>query len=166
MKFSLCAAIVLPLGLMSTASWAADTCTGIDTLTTTASDETDLGQGLVKRTWTADSVVTSNDAKFPVLYGECSATVLMTPDGKSQMAGFCVRHDKDGDVASISINQAPGEDKRHHVATATTPMLKYRSESSTIPFLDSSREGGNGRAACHRCTKEQASRTGGNAAPT
>jgi hypothetical protein len=129
MKFSLCAAIVLPLGLMSTASWAADTCSGIDTLTTTASDETDLGQGLVKRTWTADSVVTSNDAKFPVLYGECSATVLMTPDGKSQMAGFCVRHDKDGDVASISINQAPGEAKSTWKSTGGTGKFAATGES-------------------------------------
>src|ERR1700712_1761533 len=58
------------------------------------------------------------------------------------------------------------ENARHHVATATTPMLKYRSDRSTIPFLDTSREGGNGRTACHRCTKEQASRTSRNATPT
>jgi len=124
-------AIVLPLGLMLGTARAADTCTGIDTLTTTASDATDLGQGLEKRTWTADSVVTSNDAKFPVLYGECSATVLITPDGKSQMSGFCARHDKDGDVASISINQAPGEDKSTWKSTGGTG--KFANTADTQP---------------------------------
>ena len=121
MKNSLYAAVILSLGMMAARPvWAADSCGGIDTLTTTATDETDLGNGLKKRTWTADSVVTSNIGNLPVLYGECSAVVLMTPDGKTQMTGFCTRHDKDGDAASIAISQAPGEEKGSWKTTGGT----------------------------------------------
>jgi NAD(P)-dependent dehydrogenase (short-subunit alcohol dehydrogenase family) len=55
---------------------------------------------------------------------------------------------------------------RHHVATATIPMLQYKSGCPTVLVLDISREGGNGRTARHRCIKEQASRTRWNATST
>ena len=73
MRYPLCAAaIVLPLGMMAiTPSWAADTCTGLDTLVTQASDVTDLGQGLKKMVWTAQSVVTSSDSIYALVVGEC-----------------------------------------------------------------------------------------------
>lgn len=113
MRYPLCAAaIVLPLGMMAiTPSWAADTCTGLDTLVTQASDVTDLGQGLKKMVWTAQSVVTSSDLIYALVVGECSSTTLTTPDGKSQAQGYCARHDKDGDTQSVAINQPPGADK-------------------------------------------------------
>lgn len=100
-------------------SWA-DNCTGTDSLVTLTSDITDLGQGLKKMTWTAESIVTSDDSIYKLIVGECSATMLTTPDGRSQSAGYCARHDKDGDTASISINQAPGADKSTWRATGGT----------------------------------------------
>jgi hypothetical protein len=86
-------------------SWAADTCSGLDTLTTETAETADLGGGLKQTSWTASSVVTSNDSPFNLLVGVCSSTTLVTPDGKTQSSGFCARHDKDGDTNSISISQ-------------------------------------------------------------
>lgn len=129
MKYPLCAAIV-SLGMMAVApSWAADTCSGVDTLVTTASDMTDFGQGLKKMTWTAGSIVTSNDSNFNVLVGECSATTLTTPNG-SQTQGFCARHDKDGDIESMSFSQAPEADKSEWKSIAGTGKYANKPSSS------------------------------------
>jgi hypothetical protein len=128
MKYPLCAAIALGSMMAIAPSWAADNCSGMDTLFTTATDMTDFGQGVKKMTWTADSIVTSNNSNFDVLVGECSATTLTTPDG-SQTEGFCARHDKDGDVTSISTSQAPGADKSEWKTVAGTG--KYANKQSS-----------------------------------
>jgi hypothetical protein len=111
-------------------AWADDNCTGIDTLVATDSNLTDFGGGVKKLAWTADSIVSSsNDSTVNMLVGECSATTLITPDGKSQSQGFCARHDADGDVAVISISQAPGADKSEWKSLSGTGKFANRQES-------------------------------------
>lgn len=105
------AAAILSLGVGWIAPSWADNCSGQDTLVTKSIETADLGNGLTKTVWAAYSVVTSSDSIYTLLVGECSTTILQTPDGKTQSAGFCARHDKDNDTASIAIHQAPGADK-------------------------------------------------------
>ena len=106
-----CAA-VLPLGIQCVSSArAADTCTGHDTLVVQSADTTDLGHGMKQTTVKQHSILFSNDSIYNMVTGECSGTVLQTPDGKTQMQGFCARHDKDGDAQSIAFGMPPGADK-------------------------------------------------------
>jgi hypothetical protein len=71
----------------------------------------DLGQGLKQTSFKAQDIIISSDSIYKVVAGECSGTVLQTPDGKTQGMGYCARRDKDGDTQSISWHQAPGADK-------------------------------------------------------
>ncbi len=130
MKYMLyAAAIVLPLGLTAPTQSRADSCTGIDTLVTDVNQTTDIGGGLKKIVWTAQSVVTSNNSVYKLVVGECSSVTLVTPDGKSQVSGYCVRHDKDGDTASISTTQAPGADKIQWKVTSGTGKYAGKQDS-------------------------------------
>jgi len=89
----------------------ADNCTGYDVLVAQTVETTDLGKGQTLTVWKNHSVVTSEDSMYKALAGECSGTILTTPDGKPQSMGYCARRDKDGDTASISWHVAPGADK-------------------------------------------------------
>jgi hypothetical protein len=125
------ALVILALGVFAgiAPTWAADTCTGVDINVTQTSDTSDLGQGLKKMAWTAQSVVMSNDSIYKLVVGECSFTMLMTPDGKSQSSGYCARHDKDGDTQSISTHQAPGADKIEWKSTGGTGKYAGKQDS-------------------------------------
>ena len=105
-------AAILPLGIQCVSlARAADTCTGYDALVVQSADTTDLGHGMKQTTVKQHSILFSNDSIYNMATGECSATVLQTPEGKAQMQGFCARHDKDGDTQSIAIRMPPGADK-------------------------------------------------------
>jgi hypothetical protein len=92
-------------------SWAADTCTGHDILVTQLADTTDLGHGLKQITVKQYSIVMSNDSIYNLAAGECSGTILLGDEGKTQFVGYCARRDKDGDTVSLSFHQSPGSDK-------------------------------------------------------
>jgi hypothetical protein len=102
----MCAALLLPVPAS-----AADNCTGYDVLVTTSADTRDLGNGMSLTVFRADSVLLSEGTIYNLATGECSGTVLATPDGKARMNGHCARKDKDGDTQSIEVWQAPGADK-------------------------------------------------------
>ncbi len=120
---------IISLALMFTTPAWADTCSGLDTLVTQDFETIDLGHGLKKSVWTATSVVTSTDSIYKLLVGECTATMLQTEDGNTQSSGFCARHDKDGDTASIAIHQPPGADKNEWRVTGGTG--KYANNKDT-----------------------------------
>ena len=90
-----CAA-VLPLGLMCVSpSWAADTCTGYDSLVTQSAETTDLGHGLKQTNFKQQGVLLSNDSIYTMLADECSGVAQQTEDGKTQSMGYCARRDKE-----------------------------------------------------------------------
>jgi len=92
----------------------ADNCTGVDVLVTQTAETaetTEIAKDHTITIWKAYSVLVSPDSIYNNTSGECSGTILSTPDGKTQSMGYCVRHDKDGDTQSISWHQAPGADK-------------------------------------------------------
>lgn len=90
----------------------ADNCTGMDVQVARTSETTDLGNGhaitIVKL---YSQTVSADCSKCNGTTGECSGTVLTTPDGKTQSMGYCARRDKDGDTVSSSWHRAPGADK-------------------------------------------------------
>jgi hypothetical protein len=121
---------VLPLGVVCMSpAWGADTCTGYDTLVTQSSETTDLGHGLKLTSSRAQSVVMSNDSIYKMVAGECSSTNLRTPDGKTQLMGYCARRDKDGDTTSISTIQSPGADKIEWKSTGGTGKYEGKRDS-------------------------------------
>ncbi|MBV8616195.1 MAG: hypothetical protein JOY66_20835, partial [Acetobacteraceae bacterium] len=124
-----CAAI-LPLGIQCVSSArAADTCTGYDAHFVESADTTDLGHGMKQTTVKQHSILFSNDSIYNMLMGECSATVLQAPDGKTQMQGFCARHDKDGETQSIAIRLPPGADKIEWKSTGGTGKYAGKQDS-------------------------------------
>ncbi len=120
---------VLPLGVMCLSPARADTCTGYDVLVTQSADTADLGHGLKQTTVKQSSVVLSNNSIYSMLTGECSVTVLQTPNGKSQMQGFCARRDKDGDTGSIAVRLPPGADKIEWKNTGGTGKFAGKQDS-------------------------------------
>ena len=90
-------------------SLAADNCTGYDVLVTQTAETTDLGKGQTLTFVRWASVVITEDAPiYNLVSGECSGSILTTPDGKTRASGHCARRDKDGDTQSIERAQAPG----------------------------------------------------------
>jgi hypothetical protein len=98
----------------------ADNCTGVDVLVTQTAETTEIATDHTITIWKAHSVIVSPDSIYNNTSGECSGTILSTPDGKTQSMGYCVRRDKDGDTASISWHQAPGADKGMWKSTGGT----------------------------------------------
>jgi hypothetical protein len=90
---------------------ARDNCTGYDVLVTSSAETLEVAKGHSLTVFRSDSVITSEDSIYHLTTGECSGTVLATPDGKVRVSGFCARRDKDGDTQSIEFSQAPGADK-------------------------------------------------------
>jgi hypothetical protein len=119
----------LPLGIMGMSSSWADTCTGYSVDFTQSAETTDLGKGLKQTTMTQQDVVLSNDSIYKSVVGECSFIILQTEDGKTQVTGYCARHDKDGDTQSVSIRQAPGADKGEWKSTGGTGKYAGKQDS-------------------------------------
>jgi hypothetical protein len=124
----------LPIGLLCMSSSRADTCTGYDVLVMSPSEATDLGHGMKQIRVKAQSVVLSNDSVYNLVVGECAGTMLQTPDGKTQSAGYCARHDKAGDTQSVAWRQAPGDDKGAWKSTGGTG--KYAGKQDSGWFQD------------------------------
>ena len=120
---------VLPFAIWGTSPSWADNCTGYDVLTVAPSDTTDLGQGMKLTRWKAQSVLLSNDSIYNLLVGECGATILQNPDGKTQVAGNCARRDRDGNTESDAWSQAPGADKGQWNAAGGTGKYAGRQDS-------------------------------------
>ena len=110
----------MPLGLLCMSSSWADTCAGNEVSMIAPSETTDLGHGLKQTRLKSHVVLLSNDPIYNLTVGECAGAMLQTPDGKTQMAGYCVRHDKAGDTFSTAWSQAPGADKGEWRATGGT----------------------------------------------
>lgn len=99
------------LAACATLAFAADTCTGVDVLVTQTAETTEIAKNHTITIWKAYSVLASSDSIYNNTTGECSGTILSTPDGKTQSMGYCARRDKDGDTQSISWHAGPGADK-------------------------------------------------------
>jgi len=106
------AAVCVGIGFVFGAPLAyADNCKGVDVLVTQTAETTKLADNHTITIWKAHSVIISPGSIFDMTAGECSGTIMSTPDGKTQAMGYCVRRDKDGDTDSISWHQAPGAEK-------------------------------------------------------
>jgi hypothetical protein len=100
---------------------AADNCTGYDNLVTISMETVDLGKGHTLTVLRQHSALTSEDAPiWNLVTGECSGTILATPDGKARALGHCLRRDKDGDSASIEWGLQPGADRGYWKYTGGT----------------------------------------------
>jgi hypothetical protein len=124
-------ATIIPLGVMYMSSARASPCTGYDVGVVQSADMTDLGHGMKQTTVKGYSILFSNDSIYNMATGECSTTLLQTPDGKVQMQGFCARHDKDGDTQSIAIRLPPGADKIEWKSTGGTGKFAGEQGSGT-----------------------------------
>ena len=120
---------ILPLGIICMSPSWADTCTGYGVTVTQSSETSDLGQGLKRTSFKAQDIIISSDSIYKVVAGECSGTVLQTPDGKTQGMGYCARRDKDGDTQSISWHQAPGADKGEWKSASGTGRYAGKQDS-------------------------------------
>ncbi len=112
--------LLLATGALVCGGALADNCTGVDVLITQTAETTELAANHTITIWKAHSVLVSPDSDYNNTSGECSGTILTTPDGKTQSMGYCARHDKDGDTHSISWHSAPGADKGMWKATGGT----------------------------------------------
>ena len=102
------AALLLACG---TSMAQADNCSGTDILVWQSVETTEVGPNHSLTVLKGYSVIVSADSYLHNTSGECSGTVLATPDGKVQMMGYCARRDKDGDTYSISFHQGAGATK-------------------------------------------------------
>ncbi len=98
-------------------------------LITQVADTTDLGKNHTITTWKAHSVLVSPGTIYDNTSGECSGTILATPDGKVQSMGYCARRDKDGDTVSISWHQGAGADKGMWKSTGGTGKFAGKKDS-------------------------------------
>jgi hypothetical protein len=101
---------------------AARDCSGYATFTSISTEAKDMGKGHALLAIRSLETLITDDPKdiYNLHMGECSGTLLTTPDGKSGGSGFCIRKDKDGDSASIAWELAPGADKGTWRATGGT----------------------------------------------
>ncbi len=136
---SLCKCVILSGLLTSGASFAADNCSGYDSLVTINADTTDLGNGHTLTAVRQYSMLTSENSSYNLHTGECSGAALTTPDGKTWVTGYCARRDKDGDSASIEFAQAPGADKGTWKSTGGTG--KYAGKANSGWFQDMRSDG-------------------------
>jgi len=92
-------------------------------------ETTDFGHGLKQTRLKAKSVLLSGNSLYNLVAGECVGIMLQTPDGKPQLEGYCVRHDKAGDTFSTAWSQAPGADKGEWRATGGTGKYAGKQDS-------------------------------------
>jgi len=112
----------------------ADNCTGTDVHVSRISETTDLGSGHTITTWKTYSQIVSADSKLGGTTGECSGSILTTPDGNTQSMGYCARRDKDGDTYSLSWHQGPGADKGVWKSTGGTGKFAGMQNSGWFQF--------------------------------
>jgi hypothetical protein len=91
----------------------AEQCSGYDVGVSQVAETTELAKGHTITVIRAHSmVVTDNPAdKYNLTIGECSGSVVNTPDGKATASGACARRDKDGDSYSVEWGIAPGAER-------------------------------------------------------
>lgn len=121
--------LVAATGLFICTTAAADNCTGYDVLVTTSADVRDLGNGVTLTTFQAESVLISENSIYHLATGQCSGTVLATPDGKAQSKGHCARRDKDGHAQSIEWSQSPGAERGAWKSTGGTGKFAGKTDA-------------------------------------
>ena len=105
--------IVLMTGLWLAGVAQAEQCSGYDVLVSQVSETTELSKGHTITVVRAHSmIVTDNPSdKYNLTIGECSGSIVNTPDGKATGTGACARRDKDGDTYSLEWGIAPGAER-------------------------------------------------------
>ena len=118
-KFMPCA-LLLVSGLAATGIVYADNCSGYDVLVLQSAETTEIAKGhtmTVVRLYSID-VEDDTSSPFHLTTGECSGTILATPDGLTRASGHCVRRNKAGDTYSLEWTLPAGAPKGtwRHVA--------------------------------------------------
>ena len=115
---------------LSQPSVAAENCRGWDVLTTLSSETLDLGKDhtltVVKQT---SALTTENAPIYDQMTGECTGSILSMPGGAVRAVGYCLRHDKDGDSASIEWGVEPGAARGYWKSTAGTGKFAGKADS-------------------------------------
>lgn len=107
--------------LSLSAAHAADNCTGYDVTVDTHTETTEFGKDHSLTIVHNASILTSEDMPtYHLSTGDCTGSVLATPDGKAQATGHCIRRDKDGDTWSIEWVLPSGTDKGTWKSTGGT----------------------------------------------
>ena len=111
-KFFQCAAVLAASITVSGGSHA-DNCSGVDVLVVQSAETLELAKGHTLTVLRMYSIVNSNNPTSPVnlTTGECSGTILSTPDGTTRGSGHCARKDKDGDTYSLEWTLPTGAQK-------------------------------------------------------
>ena len=117
------------VAMTAAAPASADNCTGYDALVAQTAETTDVGKGVTLTVWKNQSIITSENSIYNGVAGECSGTILTTPDGKAQAMGYCARRDKDGDTQSIAWHLPAGADKGMWKATGGTGKFAGKQDS-------------------------------------
>jgi hypothetical protein len=107
-----CAA-VLAVGVALSGVSRADNCSGVDVLVVQSAETLEVAKGHTLTVLRLYSIVTSDNPASPVnlTTGECSGTILSTPDGTTRGSGHCARKDKNGDTYSLEWTLPVGEQK-------------------------------------------------------
>ena len=92
-------ALVVSIALPSIA-FAADNCSGYYLETNETTESTEIAKGTTLLSFRSTNIGVTDNPNDPMnmTAGECSGAGIVTPDGKFQGRGLCVRKDKDGDV--------------------------------------------------------------------
>jgi hypothetical protein len=107
-------ATVLTTGLFLFGESHADNCSGYDVLVVQSAETTEMvkGHSLTVLRLSSIAVNTSNSASpYNLTTGECSGTMVTTPDGVTRGSGHCARRDKDGDSYNVEWALPAGAQK-------------------------------------------------------
>ncbi|MCC7547373.1 MAG: hypothetical protein IT532_06385 [Burkholderiales bacterium] len=117
-------------------------CSGYNTHVNISLESTKLADGHVMIVSRASDILVTDDPKhiYNLMMGECSGTLLTTPDGKTSGLGHCLRKDKDGDTASIDWSLPAGSDKGTWKSTGGTG--KYADLQSSGWWQPAASDGG------------------------
>lgn len=129
-------ALTLCAGLTLVASAHARECSGYNTHVSISADVTEVAKGHTMMTFrNYDILVTDSPSDiYNMAMGECSGTMITTPDGKTGGLGHCVRKDKNGDSASIEWAIEPGAEKGTWKSTGGTgKFADLKSEGWWMP---------------------------------
>ena len=96
--------------LLVSPALAADNCSGTWNNVVSSSSTFEVAKGHTITSWVYNTISRSADSPLNSA-GECSGYSITTPDGKSQMAGGCVRKALDGTTYTETWEMAPGADK-------------------------------------------------------
>jgi hypothetical protein len=104
--------VVLSSFLLAGAGQAAE-CSGYSAEVTQVAETIEVAKGHSLLVFKAHSIVLTDDPKdkFNLATGECSGTILSTPEGGPRGSGYCLRKDKAGDTYSVEWSLAPGAEK-------------------------------------------------------